>query len=363
MKKEIKIPALGESISEASIGSFIKQEGDLVSENDEIVEVETEKVTQALYAPASGQIHWTVSEGDTLPIGTVIGTVDTDVKVEKKEVPPKEELPPPVPPPSTGEGIRKREKEFVKGLKEEPHHPIVEPEIPKKEGSRRQMSKIRQTIARRMVGALHDAAMLTTFNEADMSTIMTLRKKYQEGFVKKHGVKLGFMSFFVKAVADAMKIYPDFNAYIEGEEIVERGSFDIGIAVGTDQGVIVPVLRNVDQLSFAEIEQQIIQYAQAAREKKLSINDLEGGGFTITNGGIYGSLLSTPILNPPQVGILGMHKIMDRPIAEEGESVIRPMMYLALSYDHRMVDGKEAVSFLVHVKKRLEEPIGFLFDE
>lgn len=362
MKKNIEIPQMGESITEGVIGSFFKEEGAYVEEGEEIIEIETEKVNQALYAPASGLLSWSVKEGDALPIGAVIGSVEIDKtapkKEKKKEASKKTE-------PSKG-GIRKGEEEFLEDLKKPEVTPTPQPEKPavKSKGreTRRRMSKIRQIIARRMVDALHNAAMLTTFNEADMSTIIYLRKKYKEKFIEKHGVKLGFMSFFVKAIVEALKEFPDFNSYIEGDEIVERGSYDIGIAIGTDRGVIVPVVRNADQLSFAQIEQEIVAYAKKARGGGLSIADLEGGGFTITNGGIYGSLLSTPIINPPQVGILGMHKIMERPIAEEGHVVIRPMMYLALSYDHRIVDGKEAVSFLVHLKERLEDPSGFLFD-
>ncbi len=348
---KIEIPEMGESISEAEVGTLLKPEGAYVNEGDEIVEIETEKANQALYAPASGTLHWSVSEGDTVLIGAVIGEVDPDAKAPMKV----EEKPIPKATPASG-GIRKSESALIEELQDK------QEEKPQPVSTRKKMSKIRQTIARRMVSALHETAMLTTFNEADMSTIIYLRKKYKESFLEKHGVKLGFMSFFVKAVVEALRAFPEFNAYIEGDEIVQRQSFDVGIAIGTDRGVIVPVIRNADHLSFAQIEQQIVSYAEKARGKGLSIGDLEGGGFTITNGGIYGSLLSTPILNPPQVGILGMHKISDRPIAQGGEVIIRPMMYLALSYDHRMVDGKEAVSFLIHIKELLEEPTGFLFD-
>lgn len=359
MKKNIEIPQMGESISEGVVGAFLKESGSYVQENEEIVEIETEKVNQVLYAPAAGRVTWSVNVGDTLPVGAVIGTIDTEVEAPPVE---KEEKKVIHPPPKVEGGIRKGEKEFLQELaKPEQKVEPVESKPSKKE-SRKRMTKIRQTIARRMIDALHNAAMLTTFNEADMSTIIFLRKKYKEKFLEKHGVKLGFMSFFVKAVVDALKEFPEFNSYIDGEEIVQRNTYDIGIAIGTERGVIVPVIRSADQLSFAQIEQQIIDYAQKARGGGLAISDLEGGGFTITNGGVYGSLLSTPILNPPQVGILGMHKIQERPIALEGNVTIRPMMYLALSYDHRIVDGKEAVSFLVHIKERLEDPSGFLFD-
>jgi 2-oxoglutarate dehydrogenase E2 component (dihydrolipoamide succinyltransferase) len=330
MRQEIKIPQMGESVSEASIGIILKPTGSIVKENEEIVELETEKVNQLLYAPCAGVITWSVQTGDPVPIGTTIGVIDsagTPTAVAKEELQPKKEVPPPQPEPPlkvTGQLARKK------------------------------MSRIRQTIANRLVESLHTAAMLTTFNEVDMSTIIALREQHKESFVQKHGVKLGFMSFFVYAVTEALKHYPDFNSYIEQDEIVIRQTYDIGIAVGTEKGLVVPVVRNCDKLSFAQIEKEIASYAQKARSNTLSIGDLEGGGFTITNGGVYGSLLSTPILNPPQVGILGMHKIMKRAVVVEDAIVIRPMMYLALSYDHRLIDGKEAVSFLVHIKETLE---------
>lgn len=389
MKEEIKVPTMGESITEAEIGSILKPSGSAVQEEDEIIELETEKVNQVLYAPFAGTVVWNVSEGDTVKIGDVLGVIDSEgaeaasegkeektaAKEEKEpEKPPsekekKEKAPPPkeeerLPSPSKekaskeGRGKRIMKEEFAASLKEKPKE--VQPEAGKgrEDGreSRRRMSKIRKTIANRLVDALHSAAMLTTFNEVDMSSVMSLRAKYKELFAEKHGVKLGFMSFFVKAVVEALKTYPDFNSYVDGDEIVERHYYDIGIAVGTERGLFVPVVRDCDSLGFADIERKIASYAKKAREGKLSLEDLQGGGFTITNGGVYGSLLSTPILNPPQVGILGMHKILNRPIAMDGEIVIRPMMYLALSYDHRIVDGKEAVTFLIRVKEILEDP-------
>ncbi|MCC5832973.1 MAG: 2-oxoglutarate dehydrogenase complex dihydrolipoyllysine-residue succinyltransferase [Chlamydiales bacterium] len=380
MKEEIKVPAMGESITEAEVGSLLKPSGSAVLGEEEIIELETEKVNQVLYAPFDGTISWNVSEGDTVKIGDVLGTVDSEgapaggpkekEEEKKEEVPPpaprKEEKPPQPPPKEEkplpeGKGKRVMEEEFVASLKQKPKPIKPEPKKPEErvvvEGeTRRRMSKIRKTIAGRLVDALHTAAMLTTFNEVDMSAIMALRAKYKELFLKKHGVKLGFMSFFVKAVVEALKAYPDFNSYIDGDEIVERHYFDVGVAVGTERGLFVPVVRACDSLSFAEIESEIVLLAKKAREGKLSIEDLRGGGFTITNGGVYGSLLSTPILNPPQVGILGMHKIQNRPVVVDGEIVVRPMMYLALSYDHRVVDGKEAVTFLVRIKEILEDP-------
>lgn len=353
MKKEISIPAMGESISEGIIGQFVQPEGAFVKDNDEIIEIETDKVNQPLYAPASGQLHWSVQVGEKCPIGQVIGYVDTTVQPAAAVKQPHVIIP---------DGLQKSpEKPPEAPLQtfDKPTEPIQTKSS--KEERREAMSTIRLTIARRLVSSLHEAAMLTTFNEVDMSAIMGLRKEHQEAFQKKFEVKLGFMSFFVTAVVDALKAYPLFNAYLEGTDIVYRNGYHIGIAVGAEKGLVVPVIRHADHLQLHEIESQIAQYAQKARQGKLAISDLEGGGFTITNGGIYGSLLSTPILNPTQVGILGMHKIMDRPIALSGEVVIRPMMYLALSYDHRIVDGKEAVSFLVHIKSILEQPATLLF--
>ncbi len=362
MKEEIKVPTMGESITEADVGNFLKPSGAAVQEGDEILELETEKVNQVLYAPFAGTITWTISEGDTVKIGDVLGSVDS-------EGAPASEAPPPPPPPlkeekpqavqEEGKGKRVMQEGFVANLQEKPKpapKPVPKKVIDTERETRKPMSKIRKTIANRLVESLHSSAMLTTFNEVDMSAIMALRAKYKEIFLEKHGVKLGFMSFFVKAVVEALKSCPDFNSYIDGEDIIERHYYDVGIAVGTEKGLFVPVVRGCEALSFAEIEQEIVAYATKAREGKLSLGDLEGGGFTITNGGVYGSLLSTPILNPPQSGILGMHKIQNRPVVIDGEIVIRPMMYLALSYDHRIVDGKEGVTFLIHVKEILEDP-------
>lgn len=263
------------------------------------------------------------------------------------------------------------EKQFLEELKKSKEPETTPPQKEEQKVSlkeervetRRPMSKIRKVIAKRLVDSLHGSAMLTTFNEVDMSAVIDLRKKYKEIYLEKYGVKLGFMSFFVKACVSALKAIPDLNSYIEGEEMVHREYYDIGIAVGTDRGLVVPVVRGCDELSFAQIEQEILNYAKKARGGGLAISDLEGGGFTITNGGVYGSMLSTPILNPPQSGILGMHNIIERPVVVNGEIVIRPIMYLALSYDHRIVDGREAVTFLVHLKEVLEDPSRFTFIE
>lgn len=390
MKLEIKVPAMGESITEATIGRLIKPSGSPVAIDEEILELETDKVNQILYSPARGVITLTVAPEQVVKIGEVIGFVDTEAAGQAKSAPaaPKpapEEAPKakpkaakaPAPEKKPAGAIRYGKEDFLKGLTggqeeiivEAPQKPVSVPakeapatQAPGRDGqkeSRRKMTKIRQVIAERLVAAQQNSAMLTTFNEVDMSAIVTLRGTYKELFEQKHGTRLGFMSFFVKAAVSALQAFPGLNSYIDGLDIVERHYYDIGVAVSTDRGLLVPVVRNCDQKSFAEIEKDIVMYGKAAKEKTLSVDALQGGGFTITNGGIYGSLLSTPIINPPQVGILGMHAIQERPIAIAGQVVIRPMMYLALSYDHRIVDGKEAVSFLVHMKKLLENPGSF----
>lgn len=388
MKIEVKVPAMGESISEATVGTFIKSTGSFVSADAELLELETDKVNQVLYAPQAGSITWNVNKDDVVKIGQVLGFIDTDAKgtsAEQKAAPekPKKKVATPaeaaqtVAPPQdekkkesipTG-NVRLGKEQFLAELEDNKsdQKPVANlAKAPAQAGERREsrkkMSKIRKIIAERLVDVLQQTAMLTTFNEVDMSQIMALRETYKETFVKTHQAKLGFMSFFVKAVVSAMKAFPEINAYIDGDEIVYREYFDIGIAVGTDKGLIVPVVRSCDRLSFAGIEQAIEEFAKKAREGGLSADDLQGGGFTITNGGVYGSLLSTPILNPPQSAILGMHKISKRAVVVNDEIVIRPMMYLALSYDHRVVDGKEAVSFLVHIKNSLEDPSRMLLD-
>jgi 2-oxoglutarate dehydrogenase E2 component (dihydrolipoamide succinyltransferase) len=392
MKEEIKVPAMGESITEATVGTLIKPSGSTVQVDDEILELETDKVNQVLYAKASGVLTLQVKPGETVTIGQVVGFVDTEAKAtqgsasEPQATVPKTEekaqaKPQEAPQPSQGirygkeafleDVVKPEQKDFPQsvpvGKTREQEIPQLEEEAPppkKMEGreTRRKMSQIRKVIANRLVEAQQTTAMLTTFNEIDFSAIMAAREKYKDAFLKKHGVKLGFMSFFVKAVVSALREVPDLNSYIDGNEIVHREYFDIGIAVGTDRGLIVPVLRNCEQLSFAEVEKDIEAYAKKAREGRLAVDDLQGGGFTITNGGIYGSLLSTPILNPPQCGILGMHKIEKRAVVVDDQIVIRPMMYVALSYDHRIVDGKEAVTFLVHVKNALEDPSRLLIE-
>lgn len=392
MSHEIKIPSMGESITEVTIGSILKPSGSFVKVDEEILELETDKVNQVLYAPATGVLSLKVKPNDVVKIGDVIGGVDESAEAPKKEAsePPKAEapvtspktaeqkVPPPEPvavpspsiPPSAVDA-RMMKEEFVRDLKTpkaEPVSPVPSPTPSKPKGEpgarevRKRMPKIRKVIAERLLESKQTTAMLTTFNEVDMSAILEMRERYKDVFLKQHGVKLGFMSFFVKAVVSALQTVPGLNAYIDGDEFVERQYYDIGIAVGTERGLIVPVLRDCDHLDIADIEKSIEGFAKAARDGKLSVDALQGGSFTITNGGVYGSLLSTPILNPPQSGILGMHKIEKRPVVVNDQIVIRPMMYLALSYDHRVVDGKEAVTFLVHVKNCLEDPSRMLLN-
>lgn len=381
MKIEVKVPAMGESISEATIGTIIKPSGTQVALDDELIELETDKVNQVLYAPKGGVITWQINQGDTVKIGQILGTVDTEQAAapQEKKAPPAKEAPSkpapkveqlaPQPPKAEKPSLKQSEGEvritkeqFVSELKAPAERPPLGTPTGERREVRKKMSKIRKVIAGRLVEVLQQTAMLTTFNEVDMSKVIELREKYKEVFAKQHNVKLGFMSFFIKAAVAAMKAFPEINAYIDGDEIVYRQYFDIGVAVGTDRGLFVPVVRNCDQLSFSGIEQAIEAYAKKAREGGLAADDLQGGGFTITNGGVYGSLLSTPIINPPQCAILGMHKIEKRPVVVDDAIVIRPMMYLALSYDHRIIDGKEAVSFLVHIKNSLEDPSRMLLN-
>lgn len=388
MKQELIVPRMGESISEATIGEIFKESGALVKRDEEILELETDKVNQVIYAPAAGTLTLQIKRDDVVRVGDVIGMVETEgevsapaVAAKKVEAAPDAASKPSAPAKQEGKAVsrpapakptesaRATKADFIAELST-PRAPSL-PEsvsVPKPSTgpdggrldkgteSRRKMTKIRKVIAQRLVEAQHTTAMLTTFNEVDMTEVMALRAKYQESFQKQYGVKLGFMSFFVKACVSALQQFPDINSYIDGDEIVTRNFFDIGVAVGTERGVIVPVVRGADRLSFAQVEQSIASHAERAKTGKLSADDLQGGCFTVTNGGIYGSLLSTPILNPPQSGILGMHKIEKRAVVINDQIVIRPMMYLALSYDHRIVDGKEGVSFLVHVKNCLEDP-------
>ena len=348
MKVVITVPEMGESITEATVAQLMVESGAQVTVDQEILELETDKVNQVLYATASGTLQLDVKADDTVEVGQVIGYIDA-----KEEAPAKKE--------EKKERVRRGKEEFVKELsakEEAPKEPAKAPPPKVQEGreTREKMSKIRQVIAHRLVEVQANTAMLTTFNEVDMSSVMALRTKYRDQFVKEHGVRLGFMSFFVKACVSALEAFPGLNSYIEGDEIVQRHYYDVGIAVGTERGLIVPVVRDCEKLNMGGIEGAIADFAARGRAGQLSVDELKGGGFTITNGGVYGSLLSTPILNPPQSGILGMHKIEKRPVVVDDQIVIRPMMYLALSYDHRIVDGQTAVSFLVHIKESLEDP-------
>lgn len=386
MKVEIKVPPLGESISEATIANILKSSGSQVSMDDEILELETDKVNQVLYAPQAGIITLNVNLHDKVKIGQVLGFVDTEAAPkngsaptqkktdEKSSPPPPKEIQPQKALPEASadlSSLRYTKEEFLKDFQQAPQQSVPATQTVKagsvsqstnKKETRRPLSNIRKVIASRLVEVKNTTAMLTTFNEVDMSQTIALREKYQEAFLKKYGVKLGFMSLFVKACISALQKFPDINSYIEGEEIVHREYYDIGIAVGTDRGVIVPVVRDCDHISYAEIEKAIEQFAQKSRQGTISADDLQGGSFTITNGGIYGSMLSTPIINPNQSAILGLHKITKRPVVIDDQIVIRPIMYLALSYDHRIIDGKEAVSFLVHIKNTLEYPGSILLD-
>ena len=373
MRIEIKIPAMGESVAQATVSAILKPSGSYVKADEEIVELETDKVNQVLYAPQAGTLTLTIAKDQTVKIGQVIGYVETDAKapVAEAKVPPSQA--PATPKPTEGPTSRIMAPEFVAGLKEKEPQPAPPPPpapapapaaIKSADGksTRKKMSNLRKVIAERLVQAKNSTAMLTTFNEIDMTAVMEIRAREKENFLKKHGVRLGFMSFFIKAVVHALKSIPQVNASIDGEDIITYQTYDIGVAVSTERGLMVPVVRNADQLSFGEIEKALEEYAKRARSGSISVDELKGGTFTITNGGVFGSLLSTPILNPPQSAILGMHTIVKRPVALGEQVVIRPMMYVALSYDHRIIDGREAVLFLVQLKATLEEPARLLLD-
>lgn len=384
MSTEVKIPTLGESIAGGLISKWHKNDGDAVKAGEVLLTLETDKVAQEIAAEADGVLHQKAKEGDEVEVGAVVATIEAGSGASASAAPgpaPKEpEKAAPAPAPKAAEPAPAPKKEEAPAKPAEapkaeaPQLKLVpKPEVeaapapapkpaPSPEGrtTRKKMTPLRRKIADQLVNAQRTAAILTTFNECDMSEVMTLRKVMQDDFVKKHGVKLGFMSFFVKAVVDALKSVPQINVRVDGDEIISNHFYDIGVAVGTERGLIVPVIRDADQKSFADIEKDIIAYAKKAKEGKIQIDDLTGGVFTISNGGVYGSLLSTPILNPPQSGILGLHAIKERPVAENGQVVIRPMMNLALSYDHRVVDGKEAVTFLIRVKDCIEKPARLL---
>jgi 2-oxoglutarate dehydrogenase E2 component (dihydrolipoamide succinyltransferase) len=365
---EVKVPASGESVTSANIAAWLKKDGDFVQKDEVLVNIDTDKVSSELVANAAGRLKILVPEGEEVAIGAIIATIDpagqsapaAGSEVTKTPATALAEVAATQPLSAAAEPARPRPDLTV--LSTPAERPT--PDAPVREGrtTRRKMSMLRRKIATHLVNAQQTAAILTTFNEVDMTAVMDLRKQVQEDFVNKHGVKLGFMSFFIKAVVQALKDVPAINGRIEGNDVVENHFFDIGVAVGTEKGLVVPVLRDCERKSFAELEKDILEFAGKAREGKITLEDLQGGVFTISNGGVYGSLLSTPILNPPQSGILGMHTIQQRPVALNGQVVIRPMMYLALSYDHRLVDGKEAVTFLIRIKESLESPTRMLLE-
>ena len=362
MKVEVKIPTVGESITSGVLSIWHKKDGERVGRDELLFTLETDKVSQEVNAPDSGIVHTKVAEGTEVKIGQVVAEIDTAAAGAAQAAPapspaaapaatPAAPAPAPEPPKSSPAPTPAPSRVV---------EPAPQPVSIDSRAVRKKMTPLRRKIAAQLVKAQHTAAILTTFNECDMSAVMSLRKLLQDDFSKKHGVKLGFMSFFVKAVVDALQAVPSINSRIDGEDLILNNAHDIGVAVGTEKGLVVPVLRDCEKLSFADIETRLAAYAAKAREGKISLDDLSGGVFTISNGGVYGSLLSTPILNPPQSGILGMHKIQERPVVVNGQIVARPMMYLALSYDHRVVDGKEAVTFLIRVKDCIENPARLL---
>jgi 2-oxoglutarate dehydrogenase E2 component (dihydrolipoamide succinyltransferase) len=428
---EIRVPTLGESVTEATIGKWFKKPGDPVAVDEPLVELETDKVTIEVPSPAAGVLgEIAAKDGETVAVGALLGQIKEgagaastpsktspaptgkpDQKTSttapinaadeepKLRTPPKGEAQPksktaddmPVPPsvrklaaesgmdastvPGSGKDGRVTKGDMMAAIERAAAQPTpvsqpaatlqVRAPSPADDAAREErvkMTRLRQTIARRLKDAQNTAAMLTTFNEVDMSAVMQMRNQYKELFEKKHGVKLGFMGFFVRACVQALKEIPAVNAEIDGTDLIYKNYYHIGVAVGTERGLVVPVVRDCDQKSLAEIEKTIADFGRRARDGALKLEEMQGGTFTISNGGVYGSLMSTPILNAPQSGILGMHKIQERPVAEKGQVVIRPMMYLALSYDHRVVDGREAVTFLVRVKDVLEDPARLVLD-
>ena len=399
---EMKVPSPGESITEVQISRWIKQDGDFVEKDEEICEIDSDKATLTLNAEADGKLSIKVKAGETIAVGTLVATINTDEAAPKKETPApapekkaeKTSAPEPKPISSgiaspaaqkmmtekgisatqieaTGKGGRITKGDALKSIsspKQGEVIPTKNNETAKQEPKggraerREKMSMLRRKISERLVAVKQETAMLTTFNEVDMSAIIRLRKQYKEKFKETHGVNLGFMSFFIKAVCNALEVFPMVNARLDGEELVFHEYADIGIAVSAPKGLMVPVIRNAETMGLAELEQQVLALAGKARESKLSIEEMSGGTFTITNGGVFGSMLSTPILNPPQSAILGMHNIVERPVAIDGKVEVRPVMYVALSYDHRLIDGKESVSFLVKVKEQLEAPVKMLFN-
>lgn len=406
MATEIRVPTLGESVTEATVGQWFKKPGDAVKADEPLVELETDKVTLEVNAPADGVLaEITVKEGETVEVGALLGTFNAGgvgaapaPKADAAPAPKTEATAAPASAPATaanagslenGPAVQRiaaetginpasvpgtgKDGRVTKGdilaFSSAPapaaiSAPVRAPVAPSDEAreERVRMTKLRQTIARRLKEAQANAAMLTTFNDVDLTNLLDLRTQYKDAFEKKHGVKLGFMGFFVKATVQALKDVPAVNAELDGNELIFKNYYHIGVAVGTDKGLVVPVVRDADQLSVAGIEKQIADFGRRARDGQLKIEEMQGGTFTISNGGVYGSLLSTPILNAPQSGILGMHRIEQRPVVYKGQIVARPMMYLAVSYDHRVIDGKEAVTFLVRIKENLEDPARLVLD-
>lgn len=395
---DIKVPALGESVSEATVAKWFKAAGDAVKKDEILVELETDKVTLEVNADADGVLkEIKVQEGDSVEVGALLGVLEEGAvaasspkKEEKEEAKPEQKSSAPSAPApqrqdnadgagpaarkliveneinaaaleGTGKGGRITKGDVLGAIEAATAGVSVDSGTAPRE-ERVKMTKLRQAIARRLKESQNTAAILTTFNEVDMTDIMKLRKEVQDDFNERHGVKLGFMSLFTKAAVAALKELPAVNAEMDGDELIYKNHYDIGMAVGTPQGLVVPVVRDADKLSFAGIEKEIIRLAKLARDGKLSMKEMTGGTFTITNGGIYGSMLSTPIINPPQSGILGLHNIVARPVVINGEIKIRQMMYIALSYDHRIIDGREAVTFLVKIKQAIENPARLLFE-
>jgi len=389
MAKDLVVPTLGESVTEATVSKWLKKVGEAVKADEPVVELETDKVSVAVPSPESGVLsEIKIQEGTTVKVGAILGSIGAGSASEKKEPvktpEPVVKTPEPTRPKlevvqdkkeilspavkriveekridiSTISGSGRDGRILVGDLLESMGLPSAPSQARATKGNeeRVKMTRLRATIAKRLKEAQNNAAILTTFNEIDMSRIIEMRSEYKDGFQKRYGAKLGFMSFFVKSCVEALKAFPVINAEIQQDEIVYKNYYNIGVAVGTEKGLVVPVVRNADELSFADIEKQIVALGDKAKTGQLSIDELQGGTFTITNGGIYGSMLSTPILNPPQSGVLGMHNIVQRAVVIEGKVEVRPIMYLALSYDHRIIDGKEAVSFLVRVKEYLEDP-------
>ena len=390
MSTEVRVPTLGESVTEATVATWFKQPGDSVAVDEMLCELETDKVTVEVPSPVAGTLSEIVAaEGDTVGVDALLAQIAAGdaAPAPKAEAPKADPAPAPAAKdvedaPSakklmaennlsdvagTGKDGRVMKEDVLKALSGSAPAPSAAAPAPRAQSDdpreeRVKMTRLRQTIAKRLKDSQNTAAMLTTYNEVDMTEVMALRNEYKDLFLKKHGVKLGFMSFFTKACIHALNEVPEVNAEIDGTDVVYKNFVNMGIAAGTPTGLVVPVINDADQMSFAGIEKAIAEKGAKARDGKLSMAEMQGGTFTISNGGVYGSLMSSPILNPPQSGILGMHKIQDRPMAIKGEVVIRPMMYLALSYDHRIVDGKGAVTFLVRVKEALEDPRRLLMD-